>query len=327
MRRILEPEGSLVPKEGKSVKVEPNDIIVGDLVTVHDGKELNKATEVRVRVEKRLALNDGVVENFARQVVGANVGETRELDVKLSEKVADQSLKGKTVKGRFTIKDIKVIRLPELTPDLLDRYGVKTEGQFEELIASHLERNLEYQQRQFARQQILQQVAEKVKWDLPRDLLVRQATRTLQRRVMEMRSAGMTEQQIESRMTVLRQNVLQSTAVSLMEHFVLQKVAETEKIEIEDSDIDAEIQRIAAQSGESFRKVKAQMERDDLIEAVATDLLERKALDVVLNNAVYEEFEIKPEEAEGEVATADAQAVPGEMVEPTESEPEAGSQE
>jgi trigger factor len=112
-----------------------------------------------------------------------------------------------------------------------------------------------------------------------------------------------------------------------MEHFVLQKVAETEKIEIEDSDIDAEIQRIAAQSGESFRKVKAQMERDDLIEAVATDLLERKALDVVLNNAVYEDFEIKPEEAEGEVATADAQAVPGEMVEPTESEPEAGSQE
>jgi trigger factor len=105
-----------------------------------------------------------------------------------------------------------------------------------------------------------------------------------------------------------------------MEHFVLQKIAETEKIEIEDADIDAEIQRIAAQSGESFRKVKAQMEREDMIEALATDLLERKALDVVLNNAVYEEFDIKPEEQEGEVATVSAQAVPGEMVEPTESD-------
>jgi trigger factor len=327
MRRLLEPEGSLVPKEGKDVKVEPNDVIVGDLVTVDDGKELNKAAEVRVRVEKRLALNDGVVEEFAKKVVGAKVGETRELDVKLGEKVADQSLKGKTVKGRFTIKDIKVIRLPELTPDLLERYGVKTEGQLEELIASHLERNLEYQQRQFARQQILQQVAEKVKWDLPRDLLVRQATRTLQRRVMEMRSAGMNDQQIEARMTVLRQNVLQSTAVSLMEHFVLQKIAETEKIEIEDADIDAEIQRIAAQSGESVRKVKAQMEREDMIEALATDLLERKALDVVLNNATYEEFEIKPEEREGEVATADTQAVPGEMVEPTAGDETAGEEQ
>ena len=121
-------------------------------------------------------------------------------------------------------------------------------------------------------------------------------------------------------MTVLRQNVLQSTAVSLMEHFVLQKIAETEKIEIEDADIDAEVARIAAQSGESPRKVRAQLERDELLESVATDLLERRALDVVLNNAQYEEFEIKPEEAEGEVATVEAQAVPGEMVEPTVSD-------
>jgi trigger factor len=322
MRRLLEPQGSLVPKDGKNVKVEPNDVIVCDLVTVDAGKELNKATEVRVRVEKRLALPDGVAENFAKQVVGAEVGETREVDIKLAETVADQALKGKTVTGKFTIKDIKVIRLPELTPDLLDQYGVKNEAQLQELIANALERNLEFQQRQYARQQILQQVAQKVKWELPRDLLIRQATRTLQRRVMEMRSAGMTEQQIESRLAVLRQNVLQSTTVSLMEHFVLQKIAETEKIEIEESDIDAEVERIAAQSGESFRKVKAQLEREDMIEALATELLERKALDVVLKNAQYEEVEIKPEEAEGEVATIEAQAVPGEMVEPTASSDE-----
>jgi len=322
LRRLLEPQGSLVPKEGRDVRVEPNDVIVCDLVTRDGDKELNKASEIRVRVEKRLALNDGVVENFAKQIAGARPGETREVDIKLAETVADQSLKGKSVRGKFTIKDIKVIRLPELTPDLLEQYGVKNEAQLQELIATTLERNLEYQQRQYARQQILQQVAEKVKWELPRDLIIRQATRTLQRRVMEMQSAGMTENQIESRMAVLRQNVLQSTTIALMEHFVLQKIAETEKIEIEDSDIDAEIQQIAARSGESFRKVKAQMERDDLIEALATELLERKALDVVLNNAVYEEFEIKPEEQEGEVATLEAQAVPGEMVEPTVEESE-----
>jgi trigger factor len=198
----------------------------------------------------------------------------------------------------------------------LEKFGVKNEAQLQELIATSMERNLEYSQRQFARQQLLQFVAQKVKWDLPRDLLIRQATRILQRRVLEMQAGGMTEQQIEAQLTVLRQNVLQSTAVSLMEHFVLQKIAEDEKIEIQDADIDAEIARIAAQRGESPRKVKAQMERDEQIEALATDLLERKALDVVLNNAEYEEFEIKPEEQEGDVATVEAQAVPGEMVEP-----------
>lgn len=315
-RRLLEPRGTLVPKEGKTPTVELNDIIVADLVTTDHGKELNKATEIRIRVEKKLALTDGVAEDFATQITGAKVGETKEIDIKLAESVADQTLKGKTVKGQFTVKDIKVIRPPELTPELLEQFGVKNEAQLQELIASSLERNLEYMQRQYARQHLLKFAAESAKWDLPRDLLIRQATRTLQRRVMEMRSGGMNDQQIESRMAVLRQNVIQSTAVSLMEHFVLQKIAETEKIEINDSDIDTEIRRIASQAGESFRKVKAQMERDDLIETLATELLERKALDVVLNNAVYEEFELKPEEQEGEVATVETQAVPGEMVEP-----------
>jgi len=315
-RRLLEPRGTLVPKEGANPTVALNDIIVCDLVTTDNGKELNKATEIRVRVEKKLALTDGVAEDFGKQITGAKAGQTKEIDIKLAESVADQKLKGKTVKGLFTVKDIKVIRPPELTPELLEQFGVKNEAQLQELIASTLERNLEYMQRQYARQHLLKFAAESAKWDLPRDLLIRQATRTLQRRVMEMRSGGMNDQQIESRMAVLRQNVIQSTAVSLMEHFVLQKIAETEKIEISDSDIDTEIRRIAAQSGESFRKIKAQMERDDLIEALATELLERKALDVVLNNAVYEEFEIKAEEQEGEVATVETQAVPGEMVEP-----------
>jgi trigger factor len=318
-RRVLEPHGTLVAKEGKDVKVGANDVIVCDLAIVDGDKTLNKLIDVNVRVEKKLALPDGVAEDFAKNVVGAKVGDTREVDLKLAETVADQTLKGKIVKARVSIKEIKVIHLPALTGELLGKFGVKNEAQLQELIATTLERNLEYQQRQYARQQILQHVAEKVKWELPRDLLVRQATRILQRRVMEMRSGGMDDQQIEARMTVLRQNVLQSTAVSLMEHFVLQKIAETEKIEIEEPDIDAEVARIAAQSGESPRKVRAQLERDELLESVATDLLERRALDVVLNNAEYEEFEIKPEEAEGEVATVEAQAVPGEMVEPTVS--------
>jgi trigger factor len=91
---------------------------------------------------------------------------------------------------------------------------------------------------------------------------------------------------------------------------VLQKVAEVEKIEIEEEDIDAEIDRIAEQSGESFRKVKARLEKDDLMEAVAADLLERKALDLIIAHATYEDFELNPADQAGEVATVSAQAAP-----------------
>jgi trigger factor len=106
--------------------------------------------------------------------------------------------------------------------------------------------------------------------------------------------------------------------VSLSEHFILQKVAEAEKIDIKTEDLDNEIARIADIQGESFRKLKAQMERDDQLEALATELMERQALDIILNNAEYEEYQLRPEDDAGEVATVTTQAVPGELVEPQE---------
>ena len=102
-----------------------------------------------------------------------------------------------------------------------------------------LERRLEYTQRQAARQQVLEKIAATANWELPQDLLRRQARKTLARRVMEMKNAGMTDEQISGRRRLLEQDVLKSTAAALKEHFVLQKIAEVEKIEIEDDDIDA----------------------------------------------------------------------------------------
>jgi trigger factor len=46
------------------------------------------------------------------------------------------------------------------------------------------------------------------------------------------------------------------------------------------------------------------------MEAVAADLLERKALDLIIANATYEDYELKPEEQQGEVATVSQNALP-----------------
>jgi trigger factor len=104
--------------------------------------------------------------------------------------------------------------------------------------------------------------------------------------------------------------VLKSTADALKEHFVLQKIAEVEKIEVEEDDIDLEVERIADQSGESPRKVRARLEKDDLMEAVAADLLERKALDLILASATYEDYELNSETQQGEVATVEQAVLP-----------------
>src|SRR5204862_341170 len=125
------------------------------------------------RVEKTLAFKDGVANNFAGQVKGANAGDSRMVDITLSENVADPTLSGQPVKAQLDIKEVKTVRMPELTHELCHEFGVHTPEQLKERIRVLLERRLEYAQRQSARQQVLEQISAAASWDLPQDLLAR----------------------------------------------------------------------------------------------------------------------------------------------------------
>jgi trigger factor len=166
---------------------------------------------------------------------------------------------------------------------------------------------------------VLAQISAASSWELPHDLLTRQARRAMNRRVLEMREAGLSDEEIKSRQRMLERDVLNSTALALKEHFVLQKIAEVEKIEVSDEEIESEIEAIADQVGESARRVRAQYEREDMIETLAAQLIERKALNLVLGSAEYEDV---PMEQEGGMSASEAQAVPGEMKDPTAAPPE-----
>jgi trigger factor len=135
---------------------------------------------------------------------------------------------------------------------------------------------------------------------------------------MEMRADGIPEDEIQKQLRLMQQDILASTAVALKEHFVLQKIAETEKIDISDDEINDEIERLAAQSDENPRRLRARLEREDLLDTLAAEMIERKALDLILDSAEYEEVPMDAASGElaGDVTSVEAQTVPGEMTDP-----------
>lgn len=315
-RRLLEPYGQIIPKAGDPPTVEIGDYVFADITTKLGERTLNTLKEVRIRVDPQLALRDGMAKGFGKVMTGATAGESRVVDIALSDAVADPDLRGKAIQATFEVKDIKSTRLPEVTPELLREFGVRTPEQFDELIRVVLQRRLEYLQRQSARSQVISQVADAAMKELPQDLLLRQARRAFARKVMEMRSAGMPETEIKGRQRLLEQDIIKSTTLALKEHFVLQKIAEDEKLDVTDDDIDDEIERIAARNDESPRKVRARLERDDLVESLAAELLESKALDLILEKAEFEDVPLKTAEEDEPVAMVEEQVVPGEMQSP-----------
>src|SRR6202041_234764 len=128
---------------------------------------------------------------------------------------------------------------------LMHEFGVHSAEQFREKVHLILEYRLAYAQRELALEQVLSTITAAASWELPPDLLARQAKQALARKVIEMRGAGISEDEIKSRSRLLQQDTLRSTAQGLKEHFVLQKIAEAEKIDVNEDDIVAEIDRLA----------------------------------------------------------------------------------
>ena len=319
-KRLLAPYSQVVPKPEGNLQI--GDVVIADVTTRDGARELSTMKETQFRVQKQLAFKDGVARKFGEQLQGANAGDTRVVDIELSDAVADPTLRGRTVQATFQVKDVKTLRYPELTHEFLHTFGVHTPEQLRELIKVVLERRLTNTQRASARQQVIEKIAAAATWQLPEDLLRRQARKALQRRVMEMQADGISEEEIAGRIRLMQQDILQSTRLSLQEHFVLQKIAEVEKIDVDEDDLNEEIERIADNLNESPRRIRARLEKEDMLDALAAEMIERKALDLILDSAEYEDVPLDQEQRAPVVETSEAQAVPGELQQPDAPPPE-----
>src|SRR5206468_9408433 len=129
------------------------------------------------------------------------------------------------------------------------------------------------------------ELTKSAKRNLPQKLLKRQARRELERADMELKSAGFTDDVIQQHANRLRQNSLKTTETALKEHFILERIAEDNKLDAESSDYDHEIRQIAAQSGESARRVRARMEKRGQIDTLRNQIVERKVINLITEHA------------------------------------------
>ena len=293
LEKMLTRFGQLAPYDGPAGE---GDYLTVNIVSMHDGKQIAREEEKVLRIRPTLSFRDGRLEGFDQIMEGAKAGDKRFGQVELTQDAPNEALRGKTVEVEFEVLDVKKLKLPELTEDFLQEMGdFESEQQLRDAIRANLQRQLEYEQQQKVREQITSLLTKTADWELPPGLLERQSTRELERAVMELRRAGFSEAEIRTRENQLRQNSAESTARGLKEHFILERIAEEENIEAEDGDFEKEIYLIAMQSGESPRRVRAQIEKRGLMDVLQNQIIERKVLQCVQDHARFKDQPYEPE--------------------------------
>jgi len=177
---------TLVPVEEP---VAAGDHAICDVTTSFDGETVVKHEEVTLKALSKLDFADGTIEDFDKLLVGAAVGETKKTKVELSSFADNEELRGKEIDVEIEILDVKRV---EVMPndEVAAAVGLGTAEELNTAIRNMLEQRLEYSQRQTVRDQISGALTESADWDLPLDLLERQASREVPRAVMEMQSSG-----------------------------------------------------------------------------------------------------------------------------------------
>jgi len=287
LANILRERARYVPHAGTA---GPGDLIVANLRFRAGDERLSHAEEMEIVVRPKLSFADAELEGFDRLVATAKPGEPVTTAVRVSDEAAVEPLRGQEVTLELELLDVKKLELPSLTPTLLEELGgFESEDALRGAVTRQLEGQLEWHRRKQVRQQVAAALTASASWDLPPDLLRRQAQRELERAILELRRSGFDDDAIRRHVNELRQTVMASTARALKEHFILERIAEDQGVADAPADYDEEIRAIATQSGESPRRVRASLERRGLMDVLRNQIIERKTIDLITSHASFKD--------------------------------------
>lgn len=268
---------------------ELGDFVKANVRFLVNGEETARRSEIEVRIRPTIQFHDAVLGGFDKLMVGVVPGDQRSAQTTVSTEATRAELRGEPVTIEFEIVDVRRLDLAPIDEAFMASMGVKDEDELKTRVREVLERQEKYQQRQAAREQVLNQITASADWDLPESLVLRQVENALRREYLEMREAGYTEREVEARLARMRQNQLSETRQALKQHFILDKLATQENVVVEPADKEQEIRNMALQAGESARKVRARLEKEGLMENLEAQIRERKAVDLILAKAVFED--------------------------------------
>ena len=303
---------------------ETGDTIVADLAFTHDGETVRTIEEAMLDLRSVLRFQDAELEGFDELMAGVAAGEERTSEITVAAEADNVAMRGESLGVTFSVTAVKKTHLPDLDEEFLDRLGVEDEDSLRDALRGTLERQAEFGQRQNTRGQVLEQITESADWDLPEELVTKQTENALRREILEMQQAGFTPQEIQARENEIRQHAISTTRQAIKEHFVLDRIAEEEEIEVDGADLDTEIQLMAMQSGENPRRLRARLIKSGMIENLEAQVRERKSIEVILEHAEFNDVEGEPL-VRDPVATIDQSVCrsPSDTVADTPDEPEA----
>ena len=228
------------------------------------------------------------IEGFEDQLVGHNAGEEVEVNVTFPEKYQAAELAGKPAVFKVKINEIKTKELPELNDEFAqDVSEFDTLAEYKEDLRKHLEVSKENDAKRAKEDEAIKKIIDKSTMELPDAMIDTQCENMINEFAQRISQSGLTMDQYMqfSGMTIdgLKEQVRPEAITRIQSSLVLEQIAKEENIEVSDDEINAEVEKMAAQYGMEADKLKEYL-GDAEKESMKRDLAITKAVDLIMEN-------------------------------------------
>ena len=258
-----------------------DDLVTLDIDSQVEGKPFIKQEGVQYQLLKN---QSAPAPGFAEQLVGMRGGEEKEFKLKLPEDYAQAELAGKEASFKVKITEVKQLRLPELNDEFADAVNpeFKSFDGLKERVSENLKLMAEDRARREFEERVMDAAVDLSQVDFPPVLVETEIDRTLEQQARQLQASNMAMEEYLSRIgkteEELREELRPAATKRVIRSLVLGKVAEAEKIEVSDAEIDAELDRMIQGAGEKKDEAKKQLDTPQVRSSLEQILATRKTV-------------------------------------------------
>ena len=254
-----------------------------------DSKDVKEAAANPVHMDDVLIEIGGknTVPEFSQNLAGAAAGEERNFEVSYPEDISDKRLAGKTFVYTVKVNGIKQKNLPELTDDFAKELGEFTSlDQVRKQIRDNMEAEKRHDAEREAKDKLVADLVKQNDFEVPEALVDSQIDLRLERGLRALAAQGMKMEDLKKMdLARLRAGQREQAIHDVKSSLLLERVAELEKIEVSDEELNRDIDALAKQSKQTPEAVRARLTEDGGLDRIRMRIRSEKTLDFLYHQS------------------------------------------
>ena len=229
----------------------------------------------------------GLIPGLGAQLAGLKAGDKKDLAVTFPPDFpAAPELAAKAAVYAVEVQEVRERVPPPLDEAFCKAQQVADLAALRAQIHRNLELNKEQQNRRAQREQVGAALAARIEFPLPESLIAAETQRVLRRFMEEHLRRGVPEEEFEKNKKELYESARRAAAAGVKRQLLLAKVAEREKIEAGERDLDRAILQEAIRSNQRPEKLAKELARDrERLRALQQAIIFDKALDFLVGKS------------------------------------------